>query len=62
MAARRGYVGTAGALLDSGAATEAKDRKGDTPLQRAVNCRRDAVARLLAERGAGTSTQSGSSR
>ncbi|HTX38368.1 MAG TPA: ankyrin repeat domain-containing protein [Bryobacteraceae bacterium] len=52
MAARRGYVGIARALLDCGAAMEAKDRKGDTPFERALNCRRDAVAQLLAERGA----------
>ncbi len=52
MAARRGYVGIAGALLDCGAAMEAKDTKGATPLQRAINCRRDMVAQLLVERGA----------
>ena len=52
MAARRGYVGIAGALLDCGAAMEAKDSKGDTPLQRAINCRRGTVAQLLVERGA----------
>jgi ankyrin repeat protein len=44
MAARRGYVGIASALLDCGAAMDAKDDKGDTPLQRAINCRRDALA------------------
>jgi truncated hemoglobin YjbI len=54
MAARRGYVEIARALLDSGAALDAKDSKGDTPLQRAINCRRDAVAQLLADRGATT--------
>ena len=52
MAARRGYVEIAGALLDCGAEMEAKDNKGDTPLQRAVNCRKDMVAQLLVERGA----------
>jgi hemoglobin len=52
MAARRGFVKMAGALLDCGAAMEAKDIKGDTPLQRALNCRRDSVAQLLLERGA----------
>jgi hemoglobin len=57
MAARRGFVGIASALLDCGAAMEAKDRKGDTPLKRAINCRRDSVARLLLERGAGTSAK-----
>ena len=52
MAARRGLVKIAGALLDCGAAMEAKDSKGDTPLQRALNCRRDKVGQLLLERGA----------
>jgi hemoglobin len=52
MAARRGFVEIARALLDCGAAVEARDRKGDTPLQRAVNCRRVGVAQLLVERGA----------
>jgi len=51
MAARRGYVEIARALLDCGAAIEARDSKGDTPLQRAINCRRSAVSQLLAERG-----------
>jgi truncated hemoglobin YjbI len=48
MAARRGHVEIARALLDSGAAVDAKDSKGDTPLQRAINCRRHVVAQLLA--------------
>jgi truncated hemoglobin YjbI len=52
MAARRGYVGIASALLDCGATMEAKDSKGDTPLQRAIKCRRATVAQLLVERGA----------
>jgi hemoglobin len=52
MAARRGFVETARALLDSGAATEIRDSKGDTPLQRALNCRRQSVAQLLVSRGA----------
>jgi hemoglobin len=52
MAARRGHVGMARALLDSGAAVNAQDRKGDTPLQRAINCRKDGVSQLLRERGA----------
>jgi ankyrin repeat protein len=39
-------------LLDCGAFIEARDRKGDTPLRRAVHCRREAVVRLLVERGA----------
>jgi ankyrin repeat protein len=49
MAARRGFMGIAQALLDRGAAAGAKDIKGDTPLQRARNCRRDDVVRLLQE-------------
>jgi len=51
-AARRGHVEIARALLDCGATIEARDTKGDTPLRRAANCRRYAVVRLLAERGA----------
>jgi ankyrin repeat protein len=54
MAAKRGFVAIAHALLDCGAAVNAQDRKGDTPLQRALNCRRNAVAELLAARGAVT--------
>ncbi|MFN0104976.1 MAG: ankyrin repeat domain-containing protein [Bryobacteraceae bacterium] len=50
MAARRGYAGIASALLDCGAALEVKDSRGDTPLRRAVSCRRDMVAQLLAAR------------
>jgi len=52
MAARRGHLEIARALLDSGAAVIARDRKGDTPLQRAINCRKNAVSQLLLERGA----------
>jgi ankyrin repeat protein len=44
-------VEIARALLDCGAAIEARDSKGDTPLQRAINCRRDRLARFLVERG-----------
>jgi truncated hemoglobin YjbI len=47
MAARRGFTGIAQALLDCGAAPAAKDIKGNTPLQRAVNCRKKEVALLL---------------
>ena len=50
MAARRGHVGIAGALLDCGARLEARDSKGDTPLQRAINCRKNMVAQMLLER------------
>ncbi len=52
MAARRGHVEIARALLDSGAAVNARDRKGDTPLQRAINCRKNGLSQLLLERGA----------
>jgi hemoglobin len=57
MAARRGHLEIARALLDCGAAIEARDRKGDTPLQRAINCRRHAVVELLVERGAARTTR-----
>jgi ankyrin repeat protein len=46
-AARRGNVKVARALLDAGAAVNVKDSKGDTPLQRAVNCRKEGVSQLL---------------
>jgi len=49
-------------LLDCGAAMDARDRKGDTPLQRALNCRSDSVAQFLVERGATMSVKPGSSR
>jgi ankyrin repeat protein len=52
MAARRGNVAVAAALLDCGADIEARDRRGDTPLRRAVNCEQTAVAALLLTRGA----------
>jgi len=52
MAARRGHLEIARALLDCGAVVNALDRKGDTPLQRAMNCRKTEVAQLLLERGA----------
>jgi len=51
MAARRGNVEIARALLDCGAALDARDRGGVTPLERAVNCRKAAVAQLLMECG-----------
>lgn len=51
MAARRGHLKIARALLDCGAAVNARDRKGDTPLQRAINCRKSGVSQLLVERG-----------
>jgi hemoglobin len=49
MAARRGFAGIAQALLDCGAPIHARDRNGVTPLQRALNCRRHEVAKLLSE-------------
>ncbi len=64
LAARRGHAAIARALLDAGAAIDARDSKGDTPLQRAINCRKAAVVELLVERGAaaipGRATTSGS--
>jgi hemoglobin len=47
MAARRGHVEIARVLLALGAATEARDSKGVTPLERAANCRKTAVVALL---------------
>ena len=51
MAARRGNVEVARALLDCGAGIEAGDSAGDTPLRRAVNCDKPDVAALLLARG-----------
>jgi hemoglobin len=56
MAARRGHAEIARVLLDCGAAIGARDSKGDTPLQRAINCRRHTVVNLLIERGAARTT------
>ncbi len=50
MAARRGFVGIAQALLDLGASPEARDANGCTPLDRAVNCRKPEVVKLLRKR------------
>ena len=47
MAARRGNAVVAKALLDCGANIAARDRRGDTPLQRAINCKKAHVAELL---------------
>ena len=55
-AARRGNVEVARTLLDLGAAVDARDRKGETPLQRAMNCRKNGVSKLLLEYG-GTSSE-----
>jgi hypothetical protein len=52
MAARRGHVEIAEALLDCGARLEARDSMGDTPLRRSVNCNKIEVAALLLGRGA----------
>jgi truncated hemoglobin YjbI len=51
-AARRGHVSVAQALLDHGAAIDARDAKGQTPLRRAVNCRQVQIVRLLVRHGA----------
>ena len=52
MAARRGNLEVAAALLDCGAALEARDSAGDTPLRRSVNCNKVELAALLLARGA----------
>jgi ankyrin repeat protein len=52
MAARRGNTEVAAALVDFGADINARDIAGDTPLRRAKNCRKAAVASLLVSRGA----------
>jgi len=51
MAARRGNVEVAQALLECGADVEARDSLGVTPLRRALNCRRPEVAALLVRWG-----------
>jgi truncated hemoglobin YjbI len=52
MAARRGNLEIAEALLNCGADMDARDSLGDTPLRRSVNCGRIEVAALLLARGA----------
>jgi len=52
VAARRGNVGVATALLDGGARIDPMDAYGVVPLQRAINCRQHALAALLRARGA----------
>jgi ankyrin repeat protein len=47
MAARRGNAAAVMALLNCGADINARDRRGDTPLQRAINCKKAHVAELL---------------
>jgi hemoglobin len=48
MAARRGNLPVAEALLECGADPHIRDRSGATPLQRARNCRKTALADFLA--------------
>ena len=52
MAARRGNVRVAEALLACGADIDARDKSGATPLRRAINCRKPAIADFLRARGA----------
>ncbi len=52
MAARRGNVQVATALLDCGADLEALDKLGETPLHRAVKCGKTEMVAFLLERGA----------
>ncbi len=52
MAARRGNIAIAQALLNGGAALEARDKKGETPLRRAVNCGHPEFVALLLAHGA----------
>jgi hemoglobin len=47
MAARRGNAVVARALLECGADIHARDRRGDSPLQRAINCKKPHVVELL---------------
>jgi truncated hemoglobin YjbI len=55
MAARRGNTNTAQALLQCGASIGACDSSGNTPLQRARNCRKFEVAEFLSAYTAGLS-------
>jgi truncated hemoglobin YjbI len=52
MAARRGNIPVAEALLDCGANAEARDKLGDTPLHRAVKCGKTEMVAFLLSRGA----------
>jgi len=52
MAARRGNVLVAEALLDCGADVEARDKLDDTPLHRAVKCGKTEMVAFLLSRGA----------
>ena len=51
MAARRGNVAIAKALLDHGALPNLPDKKGVTPLARALNLKRDETAELIRSAG-----------
>lgn len=53
MAARRGHVGIAEALLAGGADAGARDKNGVTPWERAVRCRKAEVAALLVSHRSG---------
>ncbi|HEY6411723.1 MAG TPA: ankyrin repeat domain-containing protein [Ktedonobacteraceae bacterium] len=57
MAARRGNVPVAEALLDCGADLEARDKLGETPLRRAVNCGKTEMVAFLLSRGANVHTK-----
>jgi truncated hemoglobin YjbI len=52
MAARRGNIPVAEALLDCGADLEARDKLGETPLRRAVNCGKAEMVAFLLSQGA----------
>lgn len=52
MAARRGNVLVAEALLDCGAEIEARDKLGETALHRAVKCGKEEMVGFLLSRGA----------
>jgi truncated hemoglobin YjbI len=57
MAARRGNIPIGEALLNCGADLEARDKLGDTPLRRAVNCGKSEMVAFLLSRGADVSSK-----